>query len=185
MNLGLVLPHRGVLPVIPDSSYIAPTGVVIGDVVLGERTSVWFGAVVRGDVHFIRVGDETNIQDGAIVHVTKDRFSTRIGRRITIGHGAIVHGCVIEDLCLIGMGARVLDGAVIPCGSIVAAGAVVLEGGRFPERSLIAGVPARARRTLTGEEVARLEESADHYVEYSQIYVEEETARRRNAGGPP
>ena len=185
MNLGLVLPHHGVTPAVPPSVYIAPTAAVIGDVVLGELASVWFGAVVRGDVHFIRIGDETNVQDGTIVHVTNGRFPTHIGRRITIGHGAIVHGSTIEDLCLIGMGARVLDGAVIPHASLVAAGAVVLEGSRFPERSLIAGVPARARRTLTDEEVARIEESADHYIEYARGYAAEEMARREGAGGRP
>jgi carbonic anhydrase/acetyltransferase-like protein (isoleucine patch superfamily) len=185
MTSGLVLPHHGVVPVVPASAYVAPTAVVIGDVVLGERASVWFGAVLRGDIHFIRVGDETNLQDGTIVHVTADRFPVRVGRRVTVGHGVILHGCVVEDACLIGMGARVLDGSVIPRFCLVAAGAVVLEGSRFPERSLIAGLPARVRRPLTDEEVARIDESADHYVEYARGYAAEAPASDRGGAGPP
>lgn len=165
-----ILPYKGVMPVIHESVFLAEGACVIGDVVLGEGCSVWFNAVIRGDVHTIRIGEGTNVQDGCVLHVTNGTHPLVIGRNVTIGHGAIVHGATVEDGCLIGMGARVLDGSVIGAGSLVAAGAVVLEGFKVPPGSLVAGVPAKVRRSLTAEERAQIERSAMNYREYSSAY---------------
>ncbi|MBI4364561.1 MAG: gamma carbonic anhydrase family protein, partial [Candidatus Latescibacteria bacterium] len=136
---------RDQAPRIPKSAYIAPTASVVGDVVLGEEASVWFGAVIRGDVGPIRIGERTNIQDGCVLHVTGGRTPLRVGAAVTVGHRVILHGATVEDRCLIGMGSILLDGCVIGEESLVAAGSVVLEGMRVPPRSFVAGVPARIK----------------------------------------
>ena len=151
--------------------FLAETCAVIGDVELGDEASVWYSAVVRGDVMPIRVGARTNLQDGAIVHVTADRFGTVIGSDCTIGHGAIIHACTIEDHCLIGMGATVLDGAVIGRGSLIGAGALVTPGTIIPPGSLVLGSPARVKRTLNDKERAQIEHGAAHYVELARRYL--------------
>ncbi len=166
--------YRGISPRIAGSAYIDPTALVLGDVTVGARSSIWPHATVRGDVNHIRIGDETNVQDNSVIHVELDKFPTILGNRITIGHSVTLHGCVIEDLCLIGIGAIVLNGARVRTGSIVAAGALVTEGMEVPPGVLVMGVPARVRRELTPEEKAHLEVSADHYIEYRRIYKEEE-----------
>lgn len=167
---GLILPWKGVTPTIAQSAFIAPQSTVIGDVVIGEETSIWFGCVVRGDVHEIRIGSRTNIQDGTIVHVTGGKFGTYIGSGITIGHGCVLHACVLEDDCFIGMGATVMDGAVVESGAMVAAGAVVTPGKRVKKGELWAGSPAKPMRELKPEDVAFFPVSARNYVELAAQY---------------
>lgn len=161
----------GVRPTFDDSNYIAPTAVLIGDVVLGHGASVWHHATIRGDVNWIRVGERSNIQDNSVVHVTHGSAPTRIGSDVTVGHRAIIHGCTIEDHVLIGMGAIVMDHAVVGRDSIVGAGALVTTGTIIPPRSMALGVPARVVRTLNDEEVATIGEYAANYVRYSAIYL--------------
>jgi len=168
----MIRTFQGIKPIIPDSCFIDETGVVIGDVVLGEYCSVWFHAVVRGDVHFIRIGDRTNVQDLCMLHVTHDTHPLIIGNEVTIGHGAILHGCTIKDRVLIGMGAIVMDGAVIEEDSIVGAGALVLEGTIVPPKSVILGSPGRVRRAMSEAELAWVKESAENYVKYAAQYLD-------------
>lgn len=145
---------------------------MIGDVEIGEEASIWFGTVIRGDVNFIRIGDATNIQDRCVVHVTVDKHPTVIGDRVTVGHGAILHGCRVEDACLIGIGAIVLDAAVIGRHSFVAAGALVTPRTVVPPESLVMGAPATVKRKLSAEEIDNLEESARRYMKYASAYRE-------------
>jgi len=164
-------PYRGVLPRVHATAFIDQSAQIIGDVEVGEETSVWMCAVLRGDVNAIRVGRRTNIQDGSIVHVMNATHPTTIGDNVTIGHGAIVHGCTIEDQCLIGMGAILLDGAHVGHGSIVAAGTLLPEGMKVPPKSLVMGSPGKVKRLLTQAEVADIQTYADHYVEYRKDYL--------------
>ena len=152
------------------SAWAAPSADLIGDVRLGERASVWFGAIIRADNTPIVVGDETNIQDGSVCH-SDEGSPLIIGARVTVGHQAILHGCTIADDCLIGMGARILNGAVIEPECIVGAGALVTEGKTFPGGSLIVGTPARVVRRLTDQERQLLRASAAHYAEKAQCYA--------------
>src|SRR5690348_8727432 len=161
----------GVAPQLEDGAWAAPSADLIGDVRLGPRASVWFGAVIRGDNTPIIIGEETNIQDGAIGHSDAD-FPLTIGARVTIGHQAILHGCTVADDCLIGMGARILNGAVIESECVVGAGALITEGKHFERGSLIVGAPARMVRQVTGEERQLLRASAAHYAEKAQRYAE-------------
>ena len=173
----MIVPYKDTSPTIPDSAWVAPGATVIGDVEIGKESSVWFGCVVRGDVHRIRIGNRTNIQDLSMIHVThyknpdrSDGHPTIIGDDVTIGHRVMLHGCTIEDACLIGMSATILDGAVIGRESIVGAGALVTGGKVFPPRSLILGAPAKAVRTLSDDEVTELYASAKRYVGFMQEY---------------
>ena len=168
---------RGRAPVVPASAFIAPTAVVVGDVVLGEEASVWYGSVLRGDVGPIRVGARTNIQDGCILHVTGGRSALTVGSEVTAGHRAILHGATIRDRCLIGMGAIVLDDCEIGEESLVAAGSVVLEGTIVPPRSFVAGVPGVVRGAIPPAVHARLRESARHYVELAREHAALHAAR--------
>ncbi|HSV28165.1 MAG TPA: gamma carbonic anhydrase family protein [Candidatus Omnitrophota bacterium] len=167
---GTILPYKGVRPTIADDVFIAPTAVVIGDVVIGAGSSVWFNCTVRGDVHEIRIGERTNIQDGTVVHVTGGKFGTYIGSDITIGHGAVLHACTLEDCCFIGMGATVMDGAVVETGAMVAAGAVVTPGKRVRKGELWAGNPAKLLRELTEADIAFFPKSAANYVALAATY---------------
>jgi gamma-carbonic anhydrase len=167
----LIAPFRGRFPVVPASVFVAPTALLVGDVVLGEESSVWYGCVLRGDVGPIRVGARTNIQDGCILHTTGGRKGLHVGSEVTAGHRAILHGATIEDRCLIGMGAILLDDCVIGEESLVAAGSVVLEGMRVEARSFLAGVPATRRGPIAPELLARLRESAEHYVRLAQAHA--------------
>ena len=151
--------------------FVADNATVIGDVVLGDDASVWFGTVIRGDVHFIRVGARTNIQDNCTLHVKTGTHPVNIADDVTIGHGVIAHGCTIERGALIGMGSRVLDGAIVGEQALIGAGALVPEGMRVPPRTLVLGVPARVKRELTPHELVRLEESWKHYVELKDHYL--------------
>ncbi len=160
----LVRPYRDHWPVIAADAFVAPGAVVIGDVVIGAEASLWYGVVVRGDVHFIRIGARTNLQDGTVVHVTRRTAPTEIGDNVTVGHGAVIHGAVLESACFIGMRATVLDGVVVESGAMVAAGAVVSPGKRVPRGEIWAGIPARPLRALSPAESAFIQESADNYV---------------------
>ncbi len=161
----------GVYPTLDESNFVADSAAVIGDVHLGRDSSVWFSASVRGDVHRIRIGCRSNIQDNAVVHVTHDIAPTSIGDRVTIGHSAIVHGCTIEDDVLIGMGAIVLDKAIIGTRSIVGAGALVTGGVVIPPESMVIGSPARVVRSLSAAEIASITVYSDNYVRYKNIYL--------------
>ena len=167
----MVRSHRGRRPHAGDDVYIDRSAQVIGAVTLGDRSSVWMNAVLRGDVHTITVGEETNIQDGAVLHGMKGLHPVVIGARCTIGHNATVHGCTLEDDVLIGMGATVLNGAVVGAGSIVAAGALVPEGTVVPPGSLVAGLPAKVRRALTDVDLASIRRYAANYLEYAREYM--------------
>ncbi len=159
---------NGHTPKLGEDVFLAENCVVVGDVELGTKCSVWYNAVIRGDVNKIKIGSETNIQDGAIIHGTYQRFGTTIGKRVTIGHMAMLHGCDVDDLCLIGMSSIIMDGAKIGARSIVGAGSLVTEGSEFPPGSLVLGRPAKKVRDLKPEELKHLEVSADHYLTYSE-----------------
>jgi carbonic anhydrase/acetyltransferase-like protein (isoleucine patch superfamily) len=158
------------IPALDPTAFVVDSAVVVGDVVLGGESSLWFHTVVRGDVERVRIGARTNIQDNATVHVTRDRWPTLIGDGVTVGHGAVLHGCTVGDHCLIGIGAVVLDGAVIEPECLVGAGALVTPGTRLGARTLVLGRPGRAVRDLTDAEVVRLHESAASYVEHVRRY---------------
>ncbi|MCJ7764451.1 MAG: gamma carbonic anhydrase family protein [Thiovulaceae bacterium] len=162
-----------------EDSWVAPSADVVGNVTMGKECSIWFGCVVRGDVHYIKIGDRTNVQDLSMIHVThykkedmSDGNPTVIGSDVTIGHRVMLHGCTIEDGCLIGMSATILDGAVIGKESIVGASALVTKNKHFPPRSLIMGTPAKAVRQLSDEEVEELYASAKRYVGFAQEYLD-------------
>ena len=165
-----IVSYRGVIPTIHESVFLADGSVVIGDVQIGAHSSVWFNAVVRGDVCPIRIGEKTNVQDNATLHVTHDTGPLTIGSNVTIGHGALVHACVIQDNALIGMGAILLDHCVIESWSFVAAGSLVKQGFIAPSGMLIAGVPAKIVRPLTDKERASIAESAENYLRYVAHY---------------
>jgi carbonic anhydrase/acetyltransferase-like protein (isoleucine patch superfamily) len=162
--------YGGVSPRIDPSVFLADGCVVVGDVELGPGCSVWFGAVVRGDVNTVRIGARTNIQDQAVIHVTQGTHPTVIGEDVTVGHQAVLHGCTVKDRCLIGIGAIVLDGAVVGEEAIVGAGALVPPGMVVPPRSLVMGTPARVKRSLGEDDVAGLRASAARYVGYAARY---------------
>ena len=168
---GLILPYKGKWPSIGKDVFIAPNATVIGDVAIGDQSSVWFNCLVRGDDHWIRIGARTNIQDGTIVHISKGTSPTTIGSDITIGHGAIIHGCVLEDKCLIGIGAIVLDGVVVETGSVVAAGAVVPPGKRVKSGEVWAGCPAKPIRAVRPEDLKYIDEDAVLYCELASDYL--------------
>jgi carbonic anhydrase/acetyltransferase-like protein (isoleucine patch superfamily) len=164
-------PFRAILPIVEPSAYIDSSAQVIGDVHVGAESSVWMNVVIRGDVNRIRIGARTNIQDLTMVHVMKDTHPTTIGDDVTVGHSAVVHGATIEDRCLIGMGAILLNGSHIGTGSIVAAGALVPEGMTVPPGSMVMGVPGKVKRQLTPEEDASIKWYADNYVRYRLDYL--------------
>ncbi len=167
----MLRPYRGQLPRVHQTAFIDDSAQVIGDVEIGEESSVWMMVVIRGDVHRIRIGRRSNIQDGTIVHVMKDTHPTTIGNAVTIGHGAIVHGCTIEDQCLIGMGAILLNGVTVGTGSIIAAGTLLPEGTQIPPRSLVMGSPGKVRRTLSDADLTEIQMYADRYVAYRLDYT--------------
>jgi carbonic anhydrase/acetyltransferase-like protein (isoleucine patch superfamily) len=169
----VILPVKGIHPVIPDDCFVAPNATIVGDVVLGNECSIWFNAVVRGDVNSIRIGNKVNIQDGACIHCTYQKTTVFLGNNVSVGHHALVHGCYVEDNVLIGMGAIVMDNVHIGANSIIAAGAVVLEGTIVPEGSIFAGVPAKKVKDISPEllsgEVQRI---ANNYLMYSSWFKE-------------
>ncbi len=167
----IVRPYRGKQPRIGARAFVAENASLIGDVELGEDSSIWFGAVLRGDIHYIRIGARSNVQDNSVLHVEHGTGPAIVGDEVTIGHMAVVHGCTIERGALIGIGAKVLSHAVIGEQALVGAGAVVQEGTHVPPRTLVVGVPARVKRDLTKDELGRLERSWKNYVEYKNEYL--------------
>lgn len=168
-----VYSHQGTVPRLGQRVYVAPSGVVIGDVELGDDASVWFGAVLRGDCFPIRVGARTNIQDGTVVHVTGGRSRTTIGAGVTVGHMALLHGCTIGDAVLVGMGAIVLDDAVVGDECFIAAGALVTPRTRIPPRSFVVGRPAKVTRAVKPEELEWLRDAERLYVGYKDVFLRE------------
>ncbi len=158
------------MPIIHPDAWIAPGAVIIGDVVIGAHTNIWFGCVIRGDVNIIRIGERTNIQDGTVVHVARKGGPTHIGSGITIGHCALIHAATLEDDCFVGMHATVMDFAVVESGAMVAAGALVAPNKRVPKGELWAGNPARLMRPMKQSEIDYIPESARHYVSLAQKY---------------
>jgi carbonic anhydrase/acetyltransferase-like protein (isoleucine patch superfamily) len=173
-----ILPYRGKTPKIHETVFLAGGAYVIGDVIIGADSSIWFNTVVRGDVCPIRIGERTSIQDNATLHVTHDTGPLEIGSHVTIGHGAILHACTVQDNALIGMGSTLLDGCVVESWAIVAAGSVVRQGFRVPSGMLVAGVPARVMRPITERERETIIESPANYVRYVAHYRDEEAVGR-------
>jgi carbonic anhydrase/acetyltransferase-like protein (isoleucine patch superfamily) len=169
----MIRQYKGLLPKVEQSAYIDPSAQVIGDVTIGARSSVWCNATLRGDVNRIVLGEETNIQDNSVLHGELDMYPVILGDRVTVGHMVTLHGCVVEDDCLIGIGAVVLNGARVGRGSVVAAGALVPEGMQIPPESLVMGMPAKIKRPVSEEEKARFRENAQRYVRYRQEYRDE------------
>jgi carbonic anhydrase/acetyltransferase-like protein (isoleucine patch superfamily) len=167
----MLRPYRGVVPRVHPTAFIDSSAQVIGDVEIGDESSVWMCAVVRGDVNVIRVGKRTNIQDGVVVHAMTGTHETHIGDAVTIGHAAVIHGCAIEAQCLIGIGAILLNGSRIGTGTIGAAGTLIAENMHVPPRSLVMGSPGKVRRELTQEEVDEIMLYADRYVDYRKGYI--------------
>mgnify|MGYP000422955056 CR=1 FL=1 len=166
-----LLAYKRIVPSLGEDVFVAPGAWVIGDVIVGSRSSIWFNTLVRGDVHIIRIGAETNIQDNSTLHVTGGKFPLHMGDRITVGHRAIVHGCTVEDDCLIGMGAIIMDGVHIGRGSLVGAGAVITPGTVIPPGSVVLGFPAQVVRQVGDAERRLIEESCKHYLDLAREYL--------------
>lgn len=171
--MATIRPYRGQSPRLHESTFVADGAVVVGDVEIGERSSIWFGAVVRGDVHRIRIGARTNVQDLAVIHVTSGTHPTAVGDDVTVGHRATLHGCTVKDRCLVGIGSIVLDGAVVGPDAMVAAGSLVPPGMVVPPGMLAVGSPAKVRRALTPEEISGLRSQAEGYARRAEQYREE------------
>ena len=165
------MPYRSVLPRVNPTAYVDQTAQVIGDVEIGDESSIWMNVVIRGDVNTIRIGDRTNIQDGTVIHVMRGTHSTTIGNEVTVGHVAVLHGCTIRDRVLVGMGAMLLNGVEIDEDSIIAAGTLVPEGKKFAPRSLLMGRPAVLKRELTDAEIASIRDYAQRYIGYRKDYM--------------
>jgi len=166
----MIRPFRGTHPQVSATAFIEESAQVIGDVHIGEHSSVWFNAVVRGDVFYIRIGDRTNIQDGTVIHVSNGTHATILEDEVTVGHNVTLHGCYIERGSLIGIGSIVMDGVRVGAQSLVAAGSLLSPGTQIPPRSLVMGAPARVKRPLTDEEVAGLSHFWQNYIEYTRVY---------------
>ena len=168
-----IRPYKGKWPEIAASAYIDASSVLVGDIVIGEDSSIWPLVVARGDVNYVRIGARTNVQDGSVLHVMKDEWPLILGDDITVGHAAVLHGCTIESRCLIGMRATILNGVVVGEGSIIAAGTLLTERTIIPPRSLVVGAPGKIKRQLTAIDQATIDRYAQRYVEYKNIYREE------------
>lgn len=166
----MIISYKGISPRLHKTVFTVETATIIGDVEIGEYSSIWFNAVVRGDVNYIRIGKRTNIQDNCTVHVTNETFPTILGNDVTVGHNVIIHGAVVKDRCLLGMGAILLDDTEIGEDSIIGAGALVTEGAKVPPRSLVLGIPGKVVRGLRDDEVAKILKAAQNYIEYSESY---------------
>lgn len=167
-----LFPYKDLFPKLGENVFLASGVKVIGDVEIGDNSNIWYNTVIRGDVHYIKIGANTNIQDCSMLHVTNGKYPLNIGNQVTIGHCAKLHGCSLEDLCFIGIGAIILDGAVVQKKSMVAAGALIKPNFVVPSGKLAAGVPAKIIRDLTADEIADFEKSAERYVKYTQLTVE-------------
>jgi carbonic anhydrase/acetyltransferase-like protein (isoleucine patch superfamily) len=166
-----IFPFQGFYPQIEKNVFLASGVKIIGNVKIGNNSSIWYNSVIRGDVHYIKIGESTNIQDCSMLHVTNGKFPLNIGNQVTIGHSVSLHGCTLQNLCLIGIGAIVLDGAVVESNSMVAAGALVKQNYVVPAGKLVAGIPARVIRDLTADEIKDIEAGAKRYVKYAEITV--------------
>ncbi|HET9529681.1 MAG TPA: gamma carbonic anhydrase family protein [Blastocatellia bacterium] len=169
----MIRSYKGIKPKIAATAFIEASAQIIGDVEIGEHSSVWFNCVIRGDVHKIRIGHSTNVQDGTIIHVTSGRFPTSIGNYVTVGHGVVLHGCTVKDRSLVGIGSIILDDVTIGEESLIAAGSLLTPGMVVPPRSLVMGSPAKVRREVTEEEIARIDMHWRHYIEYKASYLAE------------
>ncbi len=167
-----IFPYNNSLPKLDETVFLASGVKIIGDVEISEHSSVWYNSVIRGDVHYIKIGAYTNIQDCSMLHVTNGEFPLNIGNKVTIGHSVKLHGCTLNDLCLIGIGAVLLDGSIVERNAMIAAGAVVRPGFVVPSYKLAAGVPAKIIRDLTKEEIAEFEITAEKYIDYTKITIE-------------
>jgi carbonic anhydrase/acetyltransferase-like protein (isoleucine patch superfamily) len=170
MERKMIRTFSGRTPQVAASAYVDPQAVVIGDVTIGEDSSIWPGAVLRGDYHSIRIGARTSIQDNCVLHIQGESFPASVGDNVTVGHGAILHGCAVESNCLIGMGAILLNGSKIGTDSIIAAGTLIPEGMQVPPGSLLMGVPGKVRRAVTDAERAQIVTSAEHYVQFKNDF---------------
>lgn len=169
----VIKPVNGKHPQIPDDCYVAENATIVGDVQIGKECSVWFNAVIRGDVHHIKIGNKVNIQDGAVIHATYQKSPTTIGNNVSIGHNAIVHGCTIHDNVLVGMGSIIMDDCVVESNSIIAAGAVVTKNTKIESGSIYAGVPAKKVKDISKELISgEIDRIADNYVKYSGWFKE-------------
>jgi len=166
----MIKPFKEIFPTIDETAFIEDSAIIVGDVVIGKLSSVWFNTVIRGDVHYIRIGDRTNIQDLCMLHVTKELYSLNIGNDVTVGHSVVLHGCEIGDRCLIGMGAIIMDGVKIAQDCIIAAGALVPEGTIVPSKTLMMGSPAKPKRALTFDELKWIKTSSSNYISYAKDY---------------
>ena len=180
----MIRPFRGIHPQIHPTAFVEESAQVIGDVHIGAHSSVWFGAVVRGDVFHVRIGERTNVQDGTVIHVSNGTHATILEDEVTVGHNVTLHGCHVERGCLVGMGSILMDAVRIGAESIVAAGALVSPGTVVPPRSLVMGVPAKVKRQLTDEEVAGLAQFWKNYVGYVQQYKAEDAKAEDAASAP-
>ncbi|MFK2819402.1 gamma carbonic anhydrase family protein [Flavobacteriaceae sp. LMIT009] len=170
----VIKPVKGKSPIIPEDCYIAENATVVGEVIMGNECSVWFNAVIRGDVHYIKMGDKVNVQDGAVIHATYEVSPTNIGNNVSIGHNAIVHGCTIHDNVLVGMGSIIMDNCVIESNSIIAAGAVVTKSTRVEAGSIYAGNPAKKIKDISKELISgEIDRIANNYVKYSSWFKED------------
>jgi carbonic anhydrase/acetyltransferase-like protein (isoleucine patch superfamily) len=168
----ILMPYKGITPVISPTAFVAPGSAVIGDAVIGDDTNIWFNVTIRADVNTVRIGKRTNIQDGSTCHVTYKTGALVIGDNVTVGHNAILHACTIEDLGFVGMGATVMDGAVVESGGMLAAGALLSPGKRVKKGEVWAGVPAKFMRPMTEAEINYLPWSAQHYVDLGHAYLQ-------------
>ena len=160
-------------PKLGQNVYISENAAIIGDVILGDEVNIWFGSVLRGDMHYIKIGNRSNVQDNAVVHVTTSVSPTNIGSSVTIGHGAIIHGCTIEDDCMIGMGAIVMDDAVVGAGSLIGAGALIPPNMEVPPKSLVVGMPGKVVRQVRTEEYKMIIERPQEYIDLAAVYLNE------------
>jgi carbonic anhydrase/acetyltransferase-like protein (isoleucine patch superfamily) len=167
-----IFPYKNLLPKLHETVFLASGVKIIGNVEIGACSSVWYNSVIRGDIHYIKIGTDTNIQDCSMLHVTHDKYPVNIGNKVTIGHSVKLHGCTLNDLCLIGIGAVLLDGSIVEENAMVAAGAVVPPGFVVPSRKLVAGIPAKIVRDLTTKEIAEFEVTAEKYIRYTKTTIE-------------
>ncbi|TXG38334.1 gamma carbonic anhydrase family protein [Seonamhaeicola maritimus] len=169
----VILPVKDKSPQIPEDCFVAENATIVGDVVMGNQCSIWFSAVVRGDVNYIKMGNKVNIQDGAVIHGTYQKWATEIGNNVSIGHNALVHGCTIQDNVLVGMGSIIMDGCVVESNSIIAAGAVITQNTRVESGSIYAGVPAKKIKDISKELISgEINRIADAYIKYSSWFKE-------------
>jgi carbonic anhydrase/acetyltransferase-like protein (isoleucine patch superfamily) len=178
----MIRPYQGIRPIIPDSCYVDQSAQVIGDVVLGAQASIWMNAVVRGDVHSIRIGACSNVQDCCVLHGMRNQYSVSVGEWVTVGHNVTLHGCQVEDTCLIGMGSVILNGARVGRGSIIAAGTVIPEKTIIEPNSLVVGVPGKVRRKLTPQDEEKILRYARNYLDYTQTYLNERRLKGQSPG---